>query len=316
MEASLVNVLAAGERVLVIVHGQFGERFAGIARAMGACVDTVEAEWGCAADLGEIEARVNSADYRAVVAVHNESSTGVVADLAAIGAIARRTPALLVVDSVSGLGGIEMRQDEWGIDILLSSSQKALMCPPGVGIASVSAKAWDVVNRGDRMARYYWDFRKAAASVETAETPFTPSVSLMTGMCEALEMIHEEGLANVLERHRRLSRALATGCAALGLRRFTKSPLVSSTVVCLAVPEGLQGGDIVRGMYEGHNTVIAGSRNKLSGRVIRIGTMGHFGEPEILTDLLHLEETLDALGWPVTRGAAVAAAAQELGHAG
>jgi aspartate aminotransferase-like enzyme len=316
MEASLVNVLAPGERVLIPAHGQFGERFAAIARALGACADTIEIPWGSAIDPAALEARLCTADYRAVVMVHNESSTGVVADLAAIGALLRDRPTLLVADSVSGLAGIEMRQDEWGVDVVVSASQKALMCPPGVGLASLSARAWDVVRRDDRMGRYYWDFRKAAASVESAETPFSPPVSLLSGLREALEMIHEEGLAQVLARHRRLSSALRAGCEALGLDRFAASgAALSSTVVCQRVPEGLDGGDIVRTMYRRHGTVIAGARNRLRGRVIRIGTMGSFDEPDILTDLLHLESTVAELGRPVVPGTGIAAAAKELAYA-
>ncbi len=316
MEASLVNVLAPGERVLVVVNGQFGERFAAIARTMGACVDVFEVPWGLVAEPAEIGSRARKAEYRAVVVVHNESSTGVVSDLAGIGAVLRDLPTLLVVDSVSGLGGMEMRQDEWGVDIVVSSSQKALMCPPGMGLASLGPKAWDVVERADRLPRYYWDFRKTRAALEDDGTPFTTPVALMSALGEALAMIHEEGLDAVLERHRRLSAALRAGCEALGLRSFPEADQISNTVVCLHVPQGLKGGDIVRGMYQRHRTVIAGSRNKLEGTVIRIGTMGHVHEADILTDLLHLEDTLGSLGLPVTRGAGVAAAAEELGHAG
>lgn len=317
MEASLVNILAPGERVLVSCHGQFGDRFAAIARALGATVDTLDVPWGRTVDPGDVERRVSAANYRAVVIVHNESSTGVVADLAAIGGILRDSPVLLVVDSVSGLGGIELRQDEWGIDVLISSSQKALMCPPGVGLVTLSPKAWQIVNRDDRLPRYYWDFRKAMQSVEDSGTPFTTPVSLMAGLREALEMIHEEGLSQVFERHRRLSGALRTGCEALRLHSFPQvgSAGVSSTVVCLNVPEALNGGDIVRGLYQRHGTVIAGSRNKLEGKVIRIGTMGFLNAGDILTDLLHLEDTLKSLGFPVASGAGVSAAAKEISDA-
>jgi aspartate aminotransferase-like enzyme len=316
MEASLVNILAPGERVLIPAHGQFGERFAAIARAMGACADIIEIPWGSGIDPSVIEDRLRAADYRAVIVVHNESSTGVVADLAAIGGVLRDRSTLLVVDSVSGLGGIEMRQDDWGVDVLVSASQKALMCPPGLGIASISPRAWDTVNRPDRMGRYYWDFRKAAASAENAETPFTAPVSLVAGLCEALEMIHQEGLPQVLARHRRLSSALRAGCDALGLARFAApGAILSNTVVCQSVPEPLQGGDLVRTMYQSHGTVIAGARNKLSGRVIRIGTMGAFDESDILTDLLHLGQTLQELGRPVEPGVGVAAAVKELTNA-
>jgi aspartate aminotransferase-like enzyme len=310
MEASLVNTLAPGEPVLVCVSGQFGERFAGIARALGAKVDVLDVEWGRAIDPAAVEARVKASNYRAVVVVHNESSTGVVADLAGIGRVVRDTPALLIVDSVSGLGGLEMKQDEWGIDVLVSSSQKCLMCPPGVGLVSVGKKARAMVERESGMPRFYWDFRKAFAPAENSETPFTPSIALMAGLREALEMIHAEGLAAVLARHRRLSSALRAGCAELGLKPFGDTN--STTVVVMDVPSPLKGGDIVRALYREHRTVIAGSRNKLEGRVIRIGTMGYLSDGDILTDLLHLEATLAALAWPVKSGAGVSVAAEML----
>jgi aspartate aminotransferase-like enzyme len=310
MEASLANILAPGERVLVALNGQFGERFKAIAESMGAVVDGVECEWGESPDPAAIRQHLARHDYRAVCVVHNESATGAVADLAAIGRIVKDSPAILVVDSVSGLGGLEMRQDDWQVDILLSASQKALMCPPGMGLVSVGPKAWRVVERSDRMPRFFWDFRKAKAAIDKSETAFTPPLSLIAGMREALRMIDEEGLGNVQARHRRLAVALRAGGEALGLPVFTAaSARRSDTVSVFRVPDGLEGGAIVRHMYERHHTVIAGARNRLSGRVIRIGTMGAVGEGDILTDLLHLEESLRALGQPVAKGAGVAAAA-------
>ncbi len=311
MEASLINILAPGERVLVPVCGQFGERFAQIARAMGAEVDVIEIPWGRPIDPDSIEKQIASADYRAVIVVHNESSTGVVSDLASIGAVVRNSPALLVIDSVSGLGGLEMRQDEWGIDVLVSASQKALMCPPGIGLASISEKASRIVNRDSGSPRFYWDFRKAVPAVARDETPFTTPVSLAVGLHEALAMIHEEGLPNVLTRHRRLAAALRRGCSALGLESFGDASAHSNTVTALRVPESMDGGDIVRALYERHNTVIAGSRNKLQGRVIRIGTMGWLHPGDILTDLLYLGETLRSLGSQVPADAGGDAAALE-----
>jgi aspartate aminotransferase-like enzyme len=292
MEAALVNVLSPGERVLVVIHGQFGERFASIAEAMGARVDTIETEWGRAPDPGAIEDRLRLNEYCAVVVVHNESSTGVAAPVAGIGALLRNRPELLLVDSVSGLGGMEMRMDEWGVDIIAGASQKALMCPPGLGIAAISAKAWEVARRDDRMPRYFWDFRKAMDSAEKTETPFTSSVSLIAGLKEALEMIHEEGLPQVLLRHERLSSDLRTRCEGLGLPSFARESL-SRTVVALDAAG--RGKEIVRHLYEQHGTVIAGSRNKLSGRVIRIGTMGCVTGEDIAVDLQHLEETLRSI---------------------
>jgi len=303
MEASLANIMTPGDRLLVCVNGQFGERFAAIGRALGAQIDALETPWGHALDPNAIEKRVSAADYRAVIVVHNESSTGVVADLAAIGSILRNHPALLVVDSVSGLGGIEMRQDEWGIDILVSASQKALMCPPGAALASVNPKAWEVVRKDHGLPRFYWDFRKAMNREESLETPFTPPISLIYGLHEALEMIHAEGVPAVLDRHRRLAAELRAGCNALGLPNFQHAGALSSTVVVLRVPEKFNGSDIVRLLYERYRTVIAGSRNKLSGRVIRIGCMGDIQDADIATDLKHLESVLQELGAKVAANA-------------
>ena len=316
MEAALTNIVAPGERLLIVEQGQFGERFAAIGRMLGAEIDLLEVPWGETVDPAAVAERVRDQVYRAVVVIHNESSTSVVSDLQGIGAVLRDNPALLVVDSVSGLGGVDMRQDEWGVDIVVSASQKALMCPPGLGLASLSAKAWAVVKREDRRPSFYWSFTRALASMEKSETAFTAPVSLVAGLCEALEMIHAEGLPAVLARHRRLSSALRAGGQALGLAEFGRAPVLSSTVVAFKVPDGLDGGAIVRAMYQDQGTVIAGSRNRLSGRVIRIGTMGALDTGTILTDLAHLEAVLTAMGCPIVPGAGLAVASAFLATRG
>jgi aspartate aminotransferase-like enzyme len=307
MEAAIANVVSPGDAVLVVVCGQFGERFVQIAEVMGARVDRVDAAWGDAPDLSVIATRVKSNSYRAVVCVHNESATGVVTDVAAIGAMLRDTPTLLVVDSVSGAGGIEMRMDEWGIDVLVGASQKALMCPPGLAFIATSEKAMAAIDKANAR-RFYFDLRKAKTAAEKGETAFTPPVSLVFALHEALTMIHEEGLPAVLARHRRLSEALQAGCIALGLPMFPTARPLSATVTVARVPEGLEGGAIVRHMHSRYHTVIAGQRTKLSGRVIRIGTMGALGPDDILTDLDHLEKTLSDLGRPAPAHAGIDAA--------
>ena len=311
MEASVLNAVAPGERILVLNNGQFCERFAEIARTFGFTVDTVDAAWGEVPALDEVEGALKSAAYRAVIAVHNESSTGSVAELAALGSLLRDRDTLLIVDSVSGLGGLEMRQDEWGVDIVVSASHKALMCPPGLGLASISDKAWHYVERENAAARFFWDFRKARANLETNETPFTPPVSLLFGLHEALHMIEEEGVVAVLERHRRLAAALRAGAAALGLTDFTRSRLISNTVVVLGMPEGLDGGEIVRALYNEYRTVVAGARNRLSGKVIRFGVMGDIGFETIETDMEQLAKVLADRGRAVEASKAFAAARQQ-----
>jgi aspartate aminotransferase-like enzyme len=307
MEAALANIVTPGDALLVVVCGQFGERFVQIGEILGARVDRIDADWGSAADLSTIAERIKAGNHRAVVCVYNESSTGVVTDVAAIGAMLRDTSTLLVVDSVSGVGGIDMRMDEWGIDVLVAASQKALMCPPGLAFIAASEKAMPVMQQAN-VPRFYFDLRKAEASLQKGETAFTPPVSLVFAMHEALTMIHEEGLPAVLARHCRLANALQAGCAALGLPMFPNARPLSATVTVARVPEGLDGAAIVRHMHSQYRTVIAGQRTKLSGRVIRIGTMGAIGPNDILTDLQHLEATLRDLGRTTPAGAGVRAA--------
>jgi aspartate aminotransferase-like enzyme len=305
--------LSPGDAVLVVVAGQFGERFVSIARAFGAQVDTLDVEWGGTLDADHVAARLKERAYRAVVMVHNESSTGVTYDVAAVGAVVRDTPALLVVDSVSGLAGVEMKMDAWGADIVVSASQKALMCPPGLGFAAISAKAWQAIDRDGRMPCFFADFRRARASLDKDGTPFTPPVTLVYGLLEALRMIDEEGLANVLARHDRLASALRAGVQALGLELYNQPDVSSATVTAMKVPAGLEGGAIVRHLRERYGTVIAGARHpSQTGKVIRIGTMGMIGEADIITDLRHLEATLNDLGGPVSASHAGARAALDV----
>jgi aspartate aminotransferase-like enzyme len=313
MEAALANILGPGTRALIIANGQFGERFAAIAQGLGGIVDRIEVPWGETVDPALVEGRLRQHEYRAVVAVHNESSTGVVTDLAALGRITRDSATLLVADTVSGIGGIALEQDTWGVDIVIAAAHKALMCPPGLGLASLSAKAWEAVAQDHGVPRFYWDFRRCRDAAAKGETPFTPPVSLVMALVEALRMMSEEGMMQVLARHRRCAAALRAGAAAIGLANFTRSPSLSDTVSVFAVPPGLEGGAIVRHLYEKHRTVIAGARNRLAGKVIRFGTMGEIQGDDILTDLIQLEETLAALGHQFRPGAGTAAAEAVLG---
>ncbi len=312
MEAALANVLSPRAAVVLLLDGQFSERFAAIAAAMGASVDGSESPWGEAPDPAQVEKRAKARRYRAVVCVHNESSTGAVADVAAIGTVLRELDTLLIVDSVSGVGGIEMRMDEWGIDILVGASQKALMCPPGLAFIAASERAMRVSMAATGVPRFYFDFRKAKASLDKAETPFTPPVSLVMAQREALAMMAEEGLSNVLARHLSLAAALRAGCEALGLKVFPSAHALSPTVTVLALPDGFNASKIVRHMHERYRTVIAGQRTRLSGRVIRFGTMGFVHADDIITDLDHLESTLGDLGYVSPSGTGVRAAKEIL----
>ncbi len=310
MEAALLNIVAPGERLLIVCNGQWGERFSTIAKALNAVVDPIDVPWGENVDPAVLEAKLKTNDYRALVLVHNESSTGVIGDLKMAGQLVKNTPTLLVTDSVSGLAGMDFQMDAWGVDIVVAGSQKALMCPPGLGFLAASEKAWAVIRRDSGMPRFYFDLRRTRDAYDKGESTFTPAVSLVQGLDAALDMINEEGLANVLARHARLSRGLKAGAAAMGLANFATAKMQSNTVACFHVPEGLDGTKIVRRLYEKHRTVIAGARNRLQGKMIRLGTMGAISEADILTDILHIEDVLAEMGHKLAKGAGVAAAAK------
>lgn len=308
MEAALLNIATPGDKLLIVSNGQWGERFTTIAKVMGAVVDAIEIPWGETVDPAVLERRLKADRYRALIVIHNESSTGVLGDLATAGKLTRGTDTLLVTDSVSGIAGMDFQMDAWGVDIVVTGSQKALMCPPGMGILAASEKAWAVIRKDNGLPRFYLDLRKTRDSYDKGESTFTPPVSLVQGLDAALDMIHEEGLANVLARHARLSRGMKAGAQAMGLANFTKAREQSNTVACFHVPESIDGTKLIRRLYEKHRTVIAGARNRLQGKLIRIGTMGAITEADILTDLMHIEDVLMEMGLKLPRGAAVEAA--------
>jgi len=309
MEAALLNILSPGERLLIVENGQWGERFSTIGKALGATIDPIVVPWGEVVDPADIERRLKQQAYRAVVLVHSESATGVLGDLATVGRIVRGTDALLVTDSVSGIAGMDMQQDAWGVDVVVSGSQKALMCPPGLSFISASEKAWAVIRRDSGMPRFYLDLRRARDAYDKGESTFTPAINLVAGLDASLDMIEEEGLPNVFARHARLSRGLKAGAAALGLKNFATAPMQTNTVACFHVPEGIDGSALIRRLHQKHRMVIAGARNRLQGKMIRIGTLGALSEADILADLMQLEDVLAEMGHRSEKGAAIAAAA-------
>ncbi len=312
MESAVVNVAGPGQRVLIASNGQWGPVFRRLAAAIGAEVEEVVTPPGSPVDLEGIERALKAKEYAAVLAVHSESSTGALTDLKSLGAIVRQTPAVLAVDSVSALGGAEMRADEWGVDVVVSASQKALMCPPGLALASVSDKAWEVIRRDDRGPRSYFDYTRMRPNADKGEPTYTAPVSMMNALHEALTMIGEEGLDAVLARHKRLSSALATGAVALGFSVFpTGTP--SPTLVVLLTPEGIDATALIDRLADGYNTIVAGTRfEDLKHRMVRIGTMGAVGDGDVLTDIHHLASAVRDLGGRPDEAAGLAAAAEVL----
>jgi aspartate aminotransferase-like enzyme len=315
MDSAAANLVRAGQPVLACAAGKFGERWIELCEAYGAQTVRYEPGWGERLDPAEID-RLLLGDERieVVFATLSETSTGVVHDVAAIAEVARRHGAILAVDAVSGLGAAELRQDAWGIDVVVAGSQKALMCPPGLGFASVSERALDYA-RETATGRYFFDWSRTAASQRKGDSPFTPAVPLILGLDVALDMIEREGLEDVFARHALLARATRAGAAALGLELFGDPDERSTVVTAVELPESIDGGK-VPGALRKLGITANGGQNQLKGRILRIAHCGYFGAFDILTSLSGLEMVLHQLGHEVEHGAGVGAAQRVFLEAG
>ena len=317
MESAVANLVRPGKPALACAAGKFGERWIQLCDAYGAQTLKYEPGWGERLDPAEIDRRLKeNPDVDVVFATLSETSTGVVHDAQAISEVARSHDAILVVDAVSGLGAAELRQDEWGIDVVVSGSQKALMCPPGLGFASVSQRALDYANE-DPGRRYYFDWGRSvkAQRKDPPSTAFTPAVSLIKGLDVALDMIAEEGIENVFARHALLGRATRAGVAALGLELYGDPDERSNVVTALELPDSIDGGK-VPGALRKLGITANGGQDHLKGKILRIAHCGYFGAFDILTSLSGLEIVLGQLGHDVEHGAGVGAAQKVFVDAG
>lgn len=310
MESAVANLFSPGDKVIVASTGNFGDRWANISEAFGLNVVKLEFEWGQKADIDTIRRAVEeNPDARAILCTHSETSTGAVNDVKAIAEITRDRDMITVVDAVSGLGACELYMDRWGLDVVVSGSQKALMAPPGLGFAAVSEKAWRFVEEA-KLPRFYFDYRKYRKSIrlDPPQSPFTPAISTMMALGETLKMIREEGLENIWERHRILGRATRAGLKAMGLKLFSPDDDSSAAVTAAYAPDGINSKEIVKKMREEHSITIAGGQGKVKGVIFRIGHCGYFTRSDIIATLDALEVTLNDLGFKVEPGTGVAAA--------
>ena len=309
LESAVANVFSPGDRVVVVVAGYFGERFAKIARAFGLDVRTVEYEWGRAAKPEDIEAAIAEAPTKGVLVQQSETSTAVIHDIEAIGRVTSRAGVLLLVDCVSSVGAVPFECDAWGVDVAVGGSQKALSATPGIAFVAISEKAWEA-SRTATCPRFYFDWAEYKASYELAdpESPWTPAISLLQGLCAALELYFDEGPDAVLARHKVLAAAVKEGVRALGLDLFGEDPQKAWAVTAIRAPEGIDGNELVARVRAEHGIILAPGQGPLKGNVFRIGHLGYYDRLDILRGLAALEMTLDGMGYPVKRGSAVAAA--------
>jgi aspartate aminotransferase-like enzyme len=307
-ESAVVNLVSPGEPHLVVSAGSFGDRWISMTSAYGADVDRLEYAWGETPDPDDVRARLAEREAKAVWIVQSETSTGVVADVQAIAAAAKDAGALVVVDAVSSLGAVPCEADAWGLDVVVSGSQKALMTPPGLGLAAVSEAA--MAARGTT-PRFYFDWERTRKAQRALDAPFTPPVSLVAALDVALGLLLDEGLEAAFERHVRLGRAARAGVKAMGFELF--SPDEDRSAVVTAV-RSTEAGEIISGVRNRFGMTLAGGQGDLKGTIFRIGHIGWFDVFDITTALAAIEIVAADLGVDVERGVAVTAALEAYEH--
>jgi len=312
MESAVVNLLSPGDEVLVASSGVFGNRWGKMCEAYGIKPILIESEWGNCIKPEQIESELKkNPKIKVVFASHTETSTGVVFDLKAIGEIVSKTPAILVVDAISGLAGQPLYTDTWKLDVVVSGSQKGLMCAPGLAFVAVNQKAWPVVEAA-KLPRFYWDYRKMKKSVENKETPFTPAVTLIVALNEAINMIKTEGIENVFARTEKLAKATRSALEAMNLQLFADKSCVCNVLTSAKVPEGVDGGKIVKTLRQEFGISIAGGQDKLKGKIIRLAHMGYIDQFDLIAAFTGLEIVLSKLGHKLEPGKSIAVAERNL----
>ncbi|MBI4412013.1 MAG: alanine--glyoxylate aminotransferase family protein [Deltaproteobacteria bacterium] len=307
MEASIVNTFSSGDRALVVDGGKFGERWWKICKAYGIEHDIIKVEWGHAVSPTEIEKRLKEKEYRGVFLQASETSTGVAHPVKEIAQIVKKfDKTLLVVDGITAVGVFPLPMDEWGIDILVSGSQKALQLPPGLAFAAVSQKAWAFVEKSN-LPKFYFNFKTEKKNLEANTTAWTPAVSLIQGLRVVLKNMKADGLEKTFARHDRMARMIREAALAIGLKLFApETP--SNAITAVWGPEGMDAGKIVKYLRDDLNMTIAGGQEAAKGKIFRIGHLGYYDEMDMITVWSGVEMALMKMGFRFEHGRGVAKA--------
>ncbi|MBI5599717.1 MAG: alanine--glyoxylate aminotransferase family protein [Deltaproteobacteria bacterium] len=307
MEGSIVNLFSPGDEVIAVNGGKFGERWGKIGEAYGLKVHWVKVEWGKAVNPAVIKEILDkNPAIKGVLSQASETSTTVQHPVKELAEITRTRECLLIVDGITAVGVTDIPMDAWGIDVLISGSQKAFMLPPGLAFVALSERAWKYADKA-KCPRFYFDFKKERKNLAKQTTAYTPAVSLITGLKEVLLMIKEEGLENVFARHERLARAARASMEALGLKLLApQSPSFAATGVYL--PDGLDGKKFVKYIRDELGVTLAGGQDHLEGRIIRIAHLGYIDTFDMITAVASIEMALNKFGRKVALGSGVGAA--------
>jgi aspartate aminotransferase-like enzyme len=309
LESAIVSFLSPGDRVLAITIGAFGDRFAKIATVYGADVTKVSFHWGKAADVTRVrEALTAGGPWKAVLLTQNETSTAVTNPIGELAAVVKEVApdALLLVDAISGLGAVPFETDAWGLDVVVSGSQKAWMVAPGLSFVAVSPRAWEAAATA-KMPKFYFDLAAHKTSAEAGQTPWTPAVAVMFQLDAALTLMEQEGLDAIWARHAAVGAAVRAGLTALGFRLLADPAFASDTVTGAWIPEDLDWKTF-NGKLRKYGLAVAGGQGALKGKIFRIGHLGHVTVPNILNAMAVLEQAMIEMDRPVRAGSAVAAA--------
>ena len=315
MESAVANVCSPGERVLVVSAGYFGERWSEIAHSYGCDVEELRYSWGETPSAEDLALRLEElGGVSAVFLTQSETSTGVVCDIRSLAAAAKAAGALVAVDAVSSLGAVPLETDAWGVDVVASGSQKALMTPPGLAMAAVSEEAWEACGRASA-PRFYFDWERVRKAQAKLDAAFMPAVSLVVALNVALSLLLEEGLEVAFDRHVRLGRACREGAKAMGLELYSPDDDRSAVVTALVAPNGLDSDELVLALRDRYGITLAPGQGPLKGRIFRVGHIGYYDIFDITTALAGIELALAEAGADIERGVAVSRALETFSEA-
>jgi aspartate aminotransferase-like enzyme len=306
-ESAFANLLSPGEKALVVSHGEFGTRWQTLGAAFGCDVVPLTYEWGRTPLAEDVSRALHESGAQVAFLVHSETSTGVVSDVRSLTAACNEAGVISVVDAISSLGAVPLETDAWGIDVVVTGSQKALMTPPGLAFASVSQRAWEKAGEAT-LPRFYWDWSRARAAQAKGSTPFTPATSTVAALDTALELILAEGLEHVFGRHVAIGRACRAGAKAMGLELYSPDDDTAAILTGILTPPGVDAVELRLALRDRHGITIAGGHGDVVDRLFRIGHIGYVDVFDIVTVLGAVEMQLVEMGAAVERGAAGAAA--------
>jgi len=310
MDGAVANLLCKDDKVIVIRSGKFGERWSEICEAYGVQVIPIDVRWGDSVAPEIVESTLSTyPEAKAVFATLCETSTGALHDIEALADMTKSTQTLLVVDAVSALGADDLQMDKWGVDVVVSCSQKGLMTPPGLAFAALNQRAWQAVNRSN-LPKYYLDYRKAHERGLEGSVPFTPAVTLLAALQYALNRICEDGIQETICRHNRMAIATRSAIKAIGLPLFATSP--ANTLTSIRLPEEFDGKVFVKMMREKHGITYAGGQGNLSGKIVRIAHLGWMNENDVIVAISAFERGIAEMGYDVPLGAGVTAVQEVL----